>query len=42
MNAGKMVEYADFKEVYENPKKDYTKKLLNTIPKGIQSEDCYK
>ena len=42
MNAGKMVEYADFKEVYENPKKDYTKKLLNAIPKGIQSEDCYK
>ena len=32
---GKLVEYSDFNEVYENPKEPYTKKLLNAIPKGI-------
>ncbi len=35
MNEGKLVEFADFKSVYENPQQDYTRKLLDAIPKGI-------
>ena len=35
MNQGKLVEYADFKTLYENPKEEYTRRLLGAIPKGI-------
>lgn len=35
MNVGKVVEMADCVEIYENPKDEYTKKLLSAIPKGI-------
>jgi len=35
MNKGKIEEVADADEVYENPKTEYTKKLINAIPKGI-------
>ena len=34
MNEGKIVEMADCLEIYQNPKEDYTKKLLNAIPKA--------
>lgn len=34
MNKGKIEEMADADEVYENPKSDYTKKLIDAIPKG--------
>ncbi len=34
MNSGKVVEFADAVSIYENPKQDYTKKLLSAIPKG--------
>jgi peptide/nickel transport system ATP-binding protein len=32
MYAGKIVEYGDSEEIYENPQHDFTKKLLNAIP----------
>jgi peptide/nickel transport system ATP-binding protein len=35
MNKGKVVEMADSFNIYENPKDDYTVKLLSAIPKGI-------
>jgi len=35
MNEGKLVEFSDFKSVYERPKEAYTRKLLDSIPKGI-------
>lgn len=35
MNKGKIVEMSSAAEIYENPKNDYTKKLLDSIPKGI-------
>lgn len=35
MNKGEVVELADALSIYKNPKEDYTKKLLNAIPKGI-------
>lgn len=35
MNAGKIEELGDADEIYANPTKDYTKKLINAIPKGI-------
>lgn len=34
MNKGKIEEIADADELYANPKKDYTRKLINAIPKG--------
>jgi len=34
MNSGQVVEFADAVGIYENPKMDYTKKLLSAIPKG--------
>jgi peptide/nickel transport system ATP-binding protein len=34
MNKGKIEEMADADEVYENPKSEYTKKLIDAIPKG--------
>ncbi len=38
MNGGKIVELADSRSIYENPQEDYTKKLLDAIPKGIPKE----
>ncbi|MCC7405036.1 MAG: ABC transporter ATP-binding protein [Bdellovibrionales bacterium] len=35
MNNGKVVEMANAVEIYQNPKDDYTKKLLGAIPKGL-------
>ena len=35
MNQGKIVEMADAKTIYENPKEEYTKRLLSAIPKGV-------
>lgn len=35
MYNGNIVEKADALSIYENPKHDYTKKLLSAIPKGI-------
>ncbi len=35
MNAGKIEELGDADEIYANPTKDYTKKLIAAIPKGI-------
>jgi peptide/nickel transport system ATP-binding protein len=35
MNAGKIVELDEAENIYHNPKEEYTKKLINAIPKGI-------
>ncbi len=35
MNEGKIEELGDADEIYANPRKDYTKKLIDAIPKGI-------
>jgi peptide/nickel transport system ATP-binding protein len=35
MNAGKIEELGDADEIYANPRKEYTKKLIAAIPKGI-------
>jgi len=35
MNKGKIVELKDAIGIYENPEKDYTKRLLSAIPKGL-------
>lgn len=35
MNKGKIVEFADSDEIYQNPKDPYTMKLLDAIPKGV-------
>jgi len=35
MNAGKIEELDDADEIYNNPKKEYTKKLIHAIPKGL-------
>lgn len=35
MNKGKIEEIADADVLYEKPEKEYTKKLINAIPKGI-------
>ncbi|CAI8300606.1 MAG: Glutathione import ATP-binding protein GsiA [Flavobacterium sp. SCGC AAA160-P02] len=35
MNRGKIEEINDADEIYKNPKSRYTKKLINSIPKGI-------
>ncbi len=34
MNKGEIVEIGDADGVYYNPKTDYTKKLIGSIPKG--------
>ena len=34
MNKGKIEEFADADVLYENPQKEYTKKLIAAIPKG--------
>lgn len=38
MNNGKIVEFASAHEIYENPQQEYTKALLEAIPKGIPKE----
>ncbi|WP_104735034.1 ABC transporter ATP-binding protein [Hanstruepera ponticola] len=35
MNAGKIEEMNDADTIYEHPEKDYTKKLIHAIPKGL-------
>ena len=34
MNSGKIEEIGDADEIYENPRKDYTRRLIDAIPKG--------
>jgi len=36
MNDGAIIEMADSDEIYRNPREDYTRKLLASIPKGLQ------
>jgi peptide/nickel transport system ATP-binding protein len=35
MNQGKVEELDDADIIYNHPKKEYTKKLINAIPKGL-------
>ena len=35
MNKGKIVEQGESDTIYENPKKEYTKRLIDAIPKGL-------
>ena len=35
MNAGKIEEMGDADDIYNNPQKAYTKRLINAIPKGL-------
>jgi peptide/nickel transport system ATP-binding protein len=35
MNEGEIEERGDADAIFNNPKKDYTKNLINSIPKGI-------
>jgi len=37
MNEGVIVEMANSDEIYLNPKQEYTRKLLSSIPKGLES-----
>ena len=41
MNQGKIEEIGDADEIYNSPQKDYTKKLIEAIPKG-KTEDLIK
>jgi peptide/nickel transport system ATP-binding protein len=36
MNGGEIVEMADSDEIYLHPKQEYTRKLLSSIPKGLE------
>jgi peptide/nickel transport system ATP-binding protein len=36
MNDGAIVEMADSDEIYRHPKQEYTRKLLSSIPKGLE------
>ena len=36
MNDGVIVEMADSDEIYRNPREEYTRKLLSSIPKGYE------
>jgi len=36
MNQGKIEEIGDADDIYKNPQKDYTKHLINAIPKGLE------
>ena len=36
MNSGLIEEIGDADEIYANPRKDYTKRLIEAIPKGIK------
>ena len=35
MNKGKIEEIGDADEIYAHPSKEYTKRLIDAIPKGI-------
>ena len=35
MNKGKIEELGEADKIYQNPKKNYTKKLIDAIPKGL-------
>jgi peptide/nickel transport system ATP-binding protein len=35
MNEGKIEELGDADEIYANPSKEYTQKLIQAIPKGV-------
>ncbi len=35
MNKGKIEEFGDADDIYKNPEKEYTKALINAIPKGL-------
>ena len=35
MNKGKIEEIGDADKIYESPERDYTKKLIHAIPKGL-------
>ena len=35
MNEGRIEEIGDADEIYANPSKEYTQKLIDAIPKGI-------
>ncbi|MDW8301617.1 MAG: ABC transporter ATP-binding protein, partial [Bacteroidia bacterium] len=37
MKAGKIVEIDEAENIYRNPKEEYTKQLINAIPKGISA-----
>jgi peptide/nickel transport system ATP-binding protein len=41
MQGGKIVEMGEADEIYNNPKTEYTKKLISAIPKG-ELEDIKK
>jgi len=36
MNQGRIVEMADSDEIYRHPREEYTRKLLSSIPKGLE------
>jgi peptide/nickel transport system ATP-binding protein len=36
MSEGSIVEMADSDEIYRNPREDYTRRLLSSIPKGYE------
>jgi peptide/nickel transport system ATP-binding protein len=36
MNQGRIVEMADSDEIYRHPREDYTRRLLSSIPKGLE------
>jgi peptide/nickel transport system ATP-binding protein len=36
MSEGRIVEIANPDEIYRNPREDYTRRLLESIPKGWQ------
>ncbi len=38
MNQGKIVELETAKEIYENPQRNYTQRLLDAIPKGVPKD----
>lgn len=38
MNDGRIQEMGEADDIYENPMTDYTKKLISSIPKGIEDE----
>lgn len=38
MNTGKIEEAGDADEVYANPRKEYTRALINAIPKGLENK----
>jgi peptide/nickel transport system ATP-binding protein len=35
MNKGKIIEYAKASEIYKHPQQEYTKRLLDAIPRGV-------